>query len=266
MSGAARPIKWIGRRGYLGRFAQGKKDILPICIKASAIDDHVPRRDLWISPHHAMYLDGVLIEAIDLVNGVTIVQAEEIEKVEYFHIELESHDVLIAEGSLSESYVDDDNRGLFHNAHEYAARDEEASGPARYCAPRLGEGYQVEAVRRHLALRAGLPAVAGEGSGELRGYVDEISFSRIAGWAQNVDHPEAPVCLDIYVDGELIGQALANRYRDDLERAGLGSGRHGFEFVPPAGVNVAAAEVEVRRSLDHAQLMPSQDGIRAAAA
>ena len=37
-------------------------------------------RDLWISPHHAMYLamsGRVLIEAKDLVNGVSIVQARE---------------------------------------------------------------------------------------------------------------------------------------------------------------------------------------------
>ena len=56
MSGAVRPIKWIGRRSYSGRFVMGRKDILPICIKAGALDDNVPRRDLWISPHHAMYL------------------------------------------------------------------------------------------------------------------------------------------------------------------------------------------------------------------
>ena len=89
-SGAARPIKWIGRRSYGGRFVMGRKDILPICIKAGALDDNVPRRDLWISPHHAMYLEGVLIEAKDLVNGVSIVQAERVEKVEYFHIELDT--------------------------------------------------------------------------------------------------------------------------------------------------------------------------------
>ena len=54
-SGDARPIKWIGRRSYGGRFVMGRKDILPVCIKAGALDDNVPRRDLWISPHHAMY-------------------------------------------------------------------------------------------------------------------------------------------------------------------------------------------------------------------
>ena len=67
-SGALRPIKWIGRRSYGGRFIIGRRDILPICFKAGSLADGAPRRDLWISPHHAMFLDGVLIEAKDLVN------------------------------------------------------------------------------------------------------------------------------------------------------------------------------------------------------
>ena len=102
----------------------GRKDILPICFKAGSLGDDVPRRDLWISPHHAMYFEtsgGVLIEAKDLVNGVSIVQAEQVDEVEYFHIELDTHDVIIAEGALSETFVDDDSRGMFHNAHEYRA-------------------------------------------------------------------------------------------------------------------------------------------------
>jgi hypothetical protein len=49
----------------------------------------------------------------------------------------------------------------------------------------------------------------------------------------------------------LIGQTLANRYRDDLERAGLGSGHHGFDFVP---ASVQSAQIDVRRSLDQKPL------------
>jgi len=67
-----RPIRWIGKRSYAGRFARGSH-VLPICIKADALDVDQPRRDLWISPQHAMLLEGVLIEAIDLINGVSIV-------------------------------------------------------------------------------------------------------------------------------------------------------------------------------------------------
>ena len=61
----------------------------------------------------------MLIEAKDLVNGLSIVQAERVGSVEYFHIELDTHDVIIADGALSESFIDDNSRGMFHNAHEY---------------------------------------------------------------------------------------------------------------------------------------------------
>jgi len=265
MSGAERPIKWLGRRSYSGRFVMGRKDILPVCIKAGALGDDVPKRDLWISPNHAMYLDGLLIEAKDLVNGVSIVQAESVEKVEYFHVELESHDVIIAEGALSESFIDDDSRGMFHNAYEYRSLyPGAATGLTQYCAPRYDDGFEVEAVRQRIARRAGLcsrddaPRI-----GTLRGYVDLVSTECIAGWAQSTDYPEAPVCLDIYAGGQLIGQTLANRYRADLEQAGMGSGRHSFTFVPSPGLAFMPDAIEVRRSLDGEPLMLTADAWRA---
>ena len=159
-SGAARPIKWIGRRSYSGRFVMGRKDILPVCIKAGALDENVPERDLWISPNHAMYFEddgGVLVEAKDLVNGVSIVQAQSVGQIEYVHIELETHDVIIAEGAPAETYLDDDNRFMFHNALEYdALAEQDVRQPASYCAPRLEDGYEVEDVRRRIAGRAKL--------------------------------------------------------------------------------------------------------------
>ena len=287
-SGKLRPIKWIGRRSYAGRFVMGRKDILPVCIKSGAIGENVPVRDLWVSPNHAMYFSvasvgwversethhrasklhdgfrkssthptGLLIEAKDLINGVSIVQAERVESVEYVHIELDSHDVIIAEGALAESFIDDDSRAMFHNAHDYTTLyQDERPAPAHYCAPRLDEGYEVEAVRQHLALRAGLLRAKAPQLGALRGHIDRIRSTSIAGWAQNAAAPEAPVCLDIFADGKLIGRVLANSYRDDLKRAGLGSGRHAFAFVPPPGV--ALDSVEVRRSLDGASLDSSR--------
>ena len=262
-SGRSRPIKWIGRRSYASRFVMAPKNILPICIKAGTLDDNVPKRDLWISPNHALFFKDdhgrVLVEAKDLVDGVSIVQPDSVQTIEYFHIELETHDIIIAEGAPSESFIDDDSRGIFHNAHEYPLLYPAAAETtvARYCAPRLDDGYELETIRRRIALRAGLTTNKETAAGALRGFVDQVAPHLIEGWAQNVDHPEAPVCLDIFAGGRLIGQVLANCYRGDLKRAGIGSGFHSFRFTPPDGIAVIPDAVEVRRSLDEAVLAHS---------
>jgi autotransporter passenger strand-loop-strand repeat protein len=160
-AGEVRPIRWIGMRSYGGPFAMGNRDVLPVCIRESAIADNVPKRDLWVSPQHAMYLGGVLVPARILVNGTSIAQPKRAQPVEYFHLELETHDVIVAEGALSETYLDDGNRAMFFNAATYrelypAAIDR----PAGYCAPRLEDGFEVEAIRRGLALRAAEAASA----------------------------------------------------------------------------------------------------------
>ena len=82
------------------------------------------------------------------------------------------------------------------------------------------------------------------------------------GWAQNVDLPGMPVCLDILAGGTFVGQVLANRYREDLKQAGLGSGWHSFAFRLPSGLAAAPNMIEVRRSLDQAALSPSSEVIR----
>jgi len=161
MSGQVSRIKWIGKRSYSGRFILGRGDILPICIKAGGLGENKPHRDLWVSPHHAMFFEnahrGILIEAKDLVNGVSIVQARAVDEVSYFHIELDTHDVIIANGAPSETFLDDDSRAMFHNAHEFAALyPKTACELTRYYAPRLDHGFEVERVRQNIAAIAGI--------------------------------------------------------------------------------------------------------------
>ena len=134
----ARPLKWIGRRSYTGRFIAGNDDALPIRFAANSLADGIPSCDLDVSPKHAMFVDEVLVPAKMLVNGTTIYQLEDVDSVEYFHLELASHDVIFAEGAASETFVDCDSRGMFHNVAEYGRLYPDDPGPSwQFCAPRI---------------------------------------------------------------------------------------------------------------------------------
>jgi Hint domain len=124
-SGEAKPIKFIGR-GKLSRERPGpwKKGEGPVKISRFAIDGKAPHSDLYISPEHAIYIDGVLIPAHNLVNGVTIVAdaKPEILSVTLFHIELDTHEAIVAEGLAVESFRLDNqltHAYWFDNADEY---------------------------------------------------------------------------------------------------------------------------------------------------
>jgi hypothetical protein len=248
-SGAARRIKWIGNRSYDGKFIAGNHLMLPICIKADAIADGVPARNLHVSPGHAIYCSGTLVPAWRLVNGVSITQAEQVDRVTYYHVELESHDVIFAENCPAESFLDDTGfRGQFHNAAEFSAlypEDKAAPGLER-----TESWYLLAAIQRQLAARAGvvLPTLQ---TGALQGFVDQAGPCTVSGWAQNADAPEAPISLDIINNGRRVARVLANLYRADLRKAGLGSGCHGFEIHFSTGLS---GQIEVRRTVDQIAL------------
>ncbi len=81
-----------------------------------------PHRDLYLSPGHALFIDGVLILVKDLVNGTSIAPAPPAdgESIEYFHVMLESHEVIIAEGAPAETFLlCGDNHEGFTNFAEF---------------------------------------------------------------------------------------------------------------------------------------------------
>jgi hypothetical protein len=241
-------IKWIGRRSYEGRFIAGNPQALPVCIKAGAIADNIPARDLFVSPDHAICEAGVLIHAGRLVNGVSIVQDEAVAQVSYFHIELEGHHIVFAEACPTESFLNADCRWRFANAHDDAAlyRETEQGKP---CLPLVQSGFHLENIRRRLAARAGLSSPA-RPPGPLRGHLDEAGPARLRGWAQDVSAPELPVILTVSADGKPFTLVLANEFRTDLRAAGLGSGCHAFSLpVPPGSQHVA-----IHRASDGAEL------------
>lgn len=65
-----------------------------------------------------------------------------------------------------------------------------------------------------------------------RGNIDEMSCSSIAGWAQDLDTPEDPVNVRVYIDDKLAAELPASDRRGDLCVA-IGSCNHGFS-VPVA--------------------------------
>ena len=82
---------------------------------AGAFGNGRPHCDLLLSPDHSVFVDEVLIPIRCLMNGRTVAQ-EERDEVTYWHVELDRHDVLLAEGLPCESYLDTGNRGAFGNA------------------------------------------------------------------------------------------------------------------------------------------------------
>jgi len=110
------PVKWVGVRQIDIAAHKQPHTVAPIRIRAGAFGDDLPRRDLVVSPAHAIYVDGKLMPANLLINHMTIVQDLRAKSVTYYHVELERHAVIFAEGLTSESYLDTGNRGFFSNA------------------------------------------------------------------------------------------------------------------------------------------------------
>jgi hypothetical protein len=148
---SVRTIKWIGRRSYDG----AARAVQPVCLRAGSLERGVPTRDLFVSPLHAMLIDGVLVPASALVNGRSIVQCGGFACVDYVHLEFDAHVAILAEGAPSESFVDCDNRWMFQNGDEYAALyPREIAQPWQFCAPRHEAGEEVDAIRDRLSRRA----------------------------------------------------------------------------------------------------------------
>ncbi len=154
--GGSAAVVWIGHRTMRPSMAEDPTSIAPVRVAEGALGDGLPRRPLRLSPDHALFLDGVLVPARLLVNGTTIA-SEIVDKVEYFHVELDRHDVILAEGVPAETYIDTGNRAMFANAPitdmRPAMDGSMAAEPALLCAPMVLGGDRLDAIRAELADR-----------------------------------------------------------------------------------------------------------------
>jgi hypothetical protein len=176
LGGQQRRLCWIGRGRALA--TRGRRSAAtPIIVRKGALADNVPFADLRITKGHSLYIDGVLIPAEFLVNHRSILWDDRAQEVTVFHLELDTHDVLLANGAAAESYRDDGNRWLFQNANSGWGLP-----PQEPCAPVLTGGPIVDAAWQRLLDRAGSrPGLTLTGPPDLHLLVDGRRVDRSRG-------------------------------------------------------------------------------------
>ncbi len=159
-SGGSAAVVWVGHRRVDLRRHPEPASARPVRVRAGSFGAGLPRRDLVLSPEHALFLDGALVPVRVLVDGTLVVQ-EAWERVTYHHVELSRHDVMLAEGLPAESYLDTGNRAQFAQGVVASLHPSFDAGgaAAEACAPLALSGPAVEAARARL--RALAPRLAG---------------------------------------------------------------------------------------------------------
>jgi hypothetical protein len=144
--GGIRPIQWIGRHSYKKSDPTKAwvRDVLPVRVARSALGPDVPRADLCVTKGHALLIDGILVPVWNLVNGttITIYEASGLAELEYFHIKLQHHDVIDAEGAPCETLLNVDENAV--NFAEYLRQYGPSEIKDLRCAPWVGFGRRVE--------------------------------------------------------------------------------------------------------------------------
>jgi hypothetical protein len=116
-------IKWIGYNKFTKEEGRSWQEaVKPIRVARFAIDDHTPNRDLYLSPLHCVFLNEALIPVMYLINEATVTPGapSDMSAIEHYHIDLDTHEVIYAEGALVESFFDDgSNREYFSNFVQY---------------------------------------------------------------------------------------------------------------------------------------------------
>ena len=108
------PIRWIGTRQMSKVELEEHANVRPIRIKAGALGQNMPERDLTVSPQHRILVnsklarrlhgaDEVLVAAKHLlqVEGIDVVQ--DAESVTYVHFLFDRHEIVESEGAETES-------------------------------------------------------------------------------------------------------------------------------------------------------------------
>lgn len=128
MDGCAVPVRWVAqqtlRASAVNMTQAGGRAPVRIC--KGALGDGLPHADLDVSEDHGMVLEGMIVNAAALVDGDTIrflSAAEMPPTLRYFHVELDAHEIILANGAATEPFVDYVGRHAFDNYDAYLERN-----------------------------------------------------------------------------------------------------------------------------------------------
>ena len=133
------PIQWIGRYSLkkTNPTKAWAKKVLPVRVARSALGLDVPNADLYVTKEHALLIDGVLVTAGSLINGttITVYNPRELDELEFFHIKLERHNAIYAEGAPCETMINVEESAV--NFAEYLRKYGHPITQEAPCAPLL---------------------------------------------------------------------------------------------------------------------------------
>ncbi|WP_213686378.1 Hint domain-containing protein, partial [Roseicyclus sp.] len=149
------PVRFNFRQIIATRFHMAERLQL-VRVRAGALGSGVPARDLVLTADHALMIDGLLINAGALVNGTTIdcVRLAELgDSFTVYHVETDAHDIILAEGTPTETYIDYAGRQGFDNYADYIAFYGEGRMIPEHPAPRVTSARQLPpALRARLGI------------------------------------------------------------------------------------------------------------------
>ncbi|MFS8366801.1 Hint domain-containing protein [Acetobacter oryzifermentans] len=175
----------------------------PVRVLKNSISENVPFKDMLITSEHCLFVEGKFVPARMLVNGRSIYYDTSVTSYNYYHIETEKHSVIMADGMLTESYLDTGNRRNFQSA---------------------GKVIRIGGKQKNWQQDAAAPL------GVQREFVEPI-FQKIEERAKNlgIENRAEPKVLIEYPDIKLITNAGATIYP-------FKKSENTYSFMLPAGV------------------------------
>jgi hypothetical protein len=138
-AGQRRAVTWVWRQ-TMRKGTWTSDDLAPVRIARDAFGPGRPDRDLTLSADHGIATHGVIVNAGLLINGDTITRVPLTRMPDsfvYWHIETDRHDVILANGLPSESFIDYVGRDVFDNYDAYRALHGDGPVIAEMSRPRV---------------------------------------------------------------------------------------------------------------------------------